>query len=75
MNKQVQKIADKADLIVNDFAFTKTNDLARVVNLNQPLEAMVIDGRDQIIETSMTDDIEINIVMNLYQQNKKYLTM
>jgi len=52
----VKNIADKADMIVNGYAFTKEGDYIRVLNLNYLNHAAVI-YNNQVIETNM-DDIE-----------------
>ena len=64
-------IADNADLIINGYAFTKSGDYIRVLNLNRPNKALVFDYNQEVIETSM-DDIEIQIVFDYYNKNKKY---
>ena len=65
-------IADNADLIINGYAFTKSGDYIRVLNLNRPNKALVFDYNQEVIETSM-DDIEIQIVIDYYNKNKKYM--
>lgn len=42
----IKSIADKADIIVNGYAFTREDDRIRVLNLNNPSKAVVfgIDG-------------------------------
>ena len=73
MNNQIKQIADQADLIVNDYAFCKKGDLIQIVNLNSLQDAAVVNEQSQIIETTM-DDIEMNIVMDLYQRNKVFMS-
>ena len=65
-------IAESADMIVNGYAFTKSDDNVRVLNLNAVGSAAVIGKNNEIIETSM-DDIELDIVMNYYKRNKAFL--
>ena len=65
-------IADNADLIINGYAFTKSGDYIRVLNLNRLNKALVFDYNQEVIETSM-DDIEIRIVFDYYNKNKKYV--
>ena len=65
-------IADNADLIIKGYAFTKSGDYIRVLNLNRPNKALVFDYNQEVIETSM-DDIEIQIVFDYYNKNKKYM--
>lgn len=68
----VIQIADKADLIVNGYAFTRQGDFYRVLNLNHPNHAVVLSKDGKVIETSM-DDIEIYIVKDYFFRNKKYM--
>ena len=68
----VVKVADKADMIVNGYAFTKDGQNIRVLNLNGSDRAAVISNESAVIETSM-DDIEIAIVMDYYNRNRKFL--
>lgn len=65
----VMQVADKADMIINGYAFTKENDLIRVLNLNNPEKAVMIDKSGDVLETSM-DDIEIQIVKTYWNKNK-----
>ena len=43
----IKTIADKADVIINGYAFTRNEDLIQVLNLNSPDKAVVFsaDGR------------------------------
>ena len=68
----VKEIADNADMIVNDYAFTKENNLIRVLSLDFPTKASVLNVAGEMIETTM-DDIEVEIVTDIYLRNKKYL--
>lgn len=68
----IAKVADKADLIINGYAFTKDGQNIRVLNLNGLDRAAVISNESAVIETSM-DDIEIAIVMDYYNRNRKFL--
>lgn len=52
------KVADEADLIVNGYAFTKSEEGYRVLNLNNPEHALVLLEDGEAVETTM-DDIEI----------------
>ncbi len=67
-----KKIAETADMIINGYAFTRSNDNVRVLNLNSVGSAAVIGKDNEVIETSM-DDIELDIVMNYYKRNKAFL--
>ena len=65
----VMQVADKADMIINGYAFTKDNDFVRVLNLNNPEKAVMINYLGEVLETSM-DDIEIQIVKTYWDKNK-----
>lgn len=64
------QVADKADMIINGYAFTKENDFIRILNLNNPQKATVLNGDGDVIETSM-DDIEVSIVQTYWNKNKR----
>lgn len=68
----VMQVADKADMIINGYAFTKEDDLIRVLNLNNPEKAVMIDKSGDVLETSM-DDIEIQIVKTYWNKNKELM--
>ena len=71
MQLDINEIADKADMIINGYAFTKDNEWVRVLNLNCVNHAAVI-LNDKIVETNM-DDIESDIVMDYYIHNKHFM--
>ena len=68
----IKKIADKADIIVNGYAFTRNGEYIQVLNLNCPNKAVVYGTDGDVLETTM-DDIELSIVSRYLQQNKKYM--
>ena len=68
----VTEVADKAEIIVNGYAFTKDIDNIRVLNLNKPEKAVLIRNNGEVLATSM-DDIELDIVLDYYKRNKKYM--
>lgn len=71
MQLNVKNIADKADMIINGYAFTKDKEYVRVLNLNYLNHAAVIYD-DKIVETNM-DDIERQIVLDYYKNNKQFM--
>lgn len=71
MPLNIQEIADKADMIINGYAFTKRGDYIRVLNLNHLNHAAVI-LNDNIVETNM-DDIETQIALDYYKANKQFM--
>ena len=72
MTSKLQAIADNADVIVNGYAFTKSDDRIFVLNLNKPDRVAVLRSSGEVLETSM-DDIELSIVTEYLQRNLKYM--
>lgn len=68
----IMEIADNADMIVSGYAFTVDGENVRVLNLNYVKSAAVINSECEAIETTM-DDIELDIVMNIYRRSKEYM--
>ena len=68
----IKSIADKADLIINGYAFTRKDDCIHVLNLNSPDKAVVFSRSGEVLETTM-DDIELSIASRYLQQNQKYM--
>ena len=69
--KEIIQIADDADMIVNGFSFTLTEEgFVKVLNLNNPEEACVLNRDGEMIETSM-DDEALFKVQAYYLQNKE----
>lgn len=63
---------NSADIVVNGYAFTKFDDSIHVLNLNNPEKASVLSFSGEVLETSM-DDIELDIVLDYYARNRKYM--
>ncbi|KAB8287514.1 hypothetical protein DSM100688_1601 [Bifidobacterium ramosum] len=69
----IASIAGSAGMIVNGYAFTNTDDgHVKVLNLNAPESALVLDHDGNVLETSM-DDMEVGIVQEYYRNNKEFL--
>ena len=68
----IKSIADKADIIVNGYAFTREDDCIRVLNLNNPCKAVVFSEDGEVLETTM-DDIELSIASRYLRQNLKFM--
>ncbi len=68
----VVKIADDAEIIVNGYAFTKAGKNVRVLNLKDTNKAAVLNENGEILETSM-DDIELDIVLDYFTRNRKFM--
>ena len=68
----IKSIAEKADIIVNGYAFTRKNNQIHVLNLNCPDKAVVFSRDGEVQETTM-DDIELSIVGRYLRQSLKYM--
>ena len=68
----IETVANKADVIVNGYAFTREEDGIHVLNLNSPDKAVVFSKEGEVLETSM-DDIELSIASRYLKQNLKYM--
>jgi len=68
----IKSIADKADVIINGYAFTRKDDGIHVINLNSPDKAVVFSVDGEVLETTM-DDIEISIASRYLLKNLKYM--
>lgn len=68
----LKSIADNADIIIAGYAFTKINELIRVLNLEKTDYAAVLDVDGNMIETSM-DDAELALVQSYYVRNKEFM--
>lgn len=71
MQLDIKEIADGADMIIIGYGFTNDKGWIRVLNLNYPNYAAVI-YNEKIVETNM-DDIENEIVMDYYRNNKEFM--
>ena len=71
MPLDIKDIADKADMIINGYAFTKDGEYILILNLEHINHAAVI-FNNKIIETNM-DDIEASIVLDYYNNNKQFM--
>lgn len=68
----LKKISDDADMIVNGFAYKKTDEGIKIFDLNDGVGAAVISSDGSLIETNM-DDIEFSIAKKNYLSNAKYM--
>lgn len=68
----ILEVADRADVIVNGYAFTKAGENVKVLNLNHVDRAAVLRNDGEVLETSM-DDIELDIILDYYKKNRKYM--
>ena len=72
-DSELKAIAEKADLIVNGYAFTRLEDgFISILNLDHPDCAMTVNRSGELIDTNM-DQIEQEIVLGLYRRNMQFL--
>ena len=69
---KIREIADRADMIVNGYAFTRENGQIRVLNLNNLDKALVLSEDGRVLQTTM-DDIEICIVLYYWDNDRKFM--
>ncbi|MDD6324516.1 MAG: hypothetical protein PUA72_02890 [Lachnospiraceae bacterium] len=69
---KIKEIADKADMIVNGYAFTRENNQIRILNLNNLDKALVISEDGKVLETTM-DDIDIRIALDYWDSDRKFM--
>lgn len=72
VDDKIRNLADKADVIIDGYAFSKCELGVSVVNLNFPDSSAVFGADDEMIETSM-DDIELSIARDYLLKSKKYM--
>lgn len=69
---QIVEIAEKADMIVNYYAFTKQDEIIRILNLRNPEYTMVISKDGTLLETNM-DEIEQVIVQDIWKKDAEFM--
>lgn len=69
---ELSKIAEKADMIVDSYAFTKKENGISIVNLKKADHSMFISNEGKMLETNM-DEIERAIVLNIWTKDKEYM--
>ena len=69
---KIREIADKADMIIRGYAFTREDALIRILNLNDRESSMVITLDGTMVETNM-DEIEQALVLDIWQKDSKYM--
>ena len=71
--KELEKIADNAKIIVNGYAFSIREDgFISILNLDHPECAMVVSKTGELLETNM-DGIEQKIVLELCRRNLQFM--
>ena len=71
--KEIISIADNADMIINGFSYTLSEDgFIRVLNLNNTDEACLLNKDGEMIEAAMDDEVLFK-VQAYYAQNKELM--
>jgi len=71
--QKLTEIAEKADIIVAGYAFTRDDEgYIRILNLEKPDEALVLQDDGTMVETTM-DDINVLKLQAYYLKNKEFL--
>lgn len=69
---KLQAIADEADFIVAGYAYSLRGGKVRVLNLEKPTSAAVLDLNGNMLETTM-GDVELSLVSSYYLKNAEFL--
>ena len=69
---QLNEIAENADMIIRNYAFTRKDNVISILNLKNPDHAMVISPDGTMLETNM-DEIEQVIVLNIWKNDAEYM--
>ena len=70
--EMIRQIADRADMIIRGYAFTREGQLIRILNLNDTRSSMVILPEGVMVETNM-DEIEQALVLDIWNRDAKYM--
>ena len=68
----IKEIADRADMIIRGYAFTREGDMIRVFNLTDRESSMVITPDGMMLETNM-NEIEQALVLDIWGRDSKYM--
>lgn len=72
-DNELSAIIDSASMIVDGYAFSQIGeDNIRCVGINKPHHAVIMRQDGEVLETNM-DDVELDIVGEYWQRNKKYM--
>ena len=73
LDNKLKEIADNADLIIAGYSFTKgDNGFVRILNLENPKQACLLQKNGEMLETTM-DDITLLKVQSYYLKNRVLL--
>ena len=71
-DEELQKVAEAADMIVDGYAFTESDNIVRVLNLYLPDAALVLDRNGKILEANMSPT-ERQTVLDLWKRNSEFM--
>lgn len=69
---ELEKIAEKANIIVAGYAYILEDGQVKVLNLNNPKEACVLSLDGEMLSTN-TDEVTLSLVQAYYQKNKQFM--
>lgn len=67
-----ERFANEADVIINGYAFFKSGEEIKAINLNSDCDTAVFKTDGTLIETNM-DDIELTITKDYLPNAQKYM--
>ena len=71
--KKIREIADKADMIIKSYAFTRNDEgLIQVIYLGDSASSMIITADGERVATNM-DEIEQALVLDIWKKDSKYM--
>lgn len=73
LDARLKELADRADLIVRGYAFSRDGDRIRVFNLNDGFSAMILSPDGTMLETNM-DEIQQALVLRIWERDAPFMT-
>ncbi len=71
--EKIREIADKADMIIKGYAFTRNDEgLIQVIYLGDSASSMIITADGERVATNM-DEIEQALVLDIWKKDSKYM--
>jgi len=71
--EKIREIADKADMIIKSYAFTRNDEgLIQVIYLGDSASSMIITADGERVATNM-DEIEQALVLDIWKKDSKYM--
>lgn len=69
---KIKEIADRADMIVNGYAFTREDNKIRIVNLDHLDKELVVSENGKVLKNSMNDEA-VRIALNYWKNNRRFM--